>query len=31
MKDNMGKECVKGVLLSFQSKIGRISPDFPRK
>ena len=25
MKDNMGQECVKGVLLYFQSKIGTIS------
>ena len=31
MKDNLGQECVKGGLLSFQSKIETISPDFPRK
>ena len=29
MKDNLGHECVKGRLLSFQGKIGAIAPDFP--
>ena len=28
MKDNLGQECVKGGILSFQGKIGRIFPDF---
>ena len=31
MKDNLGQECVKGGLLSFQGKIGTIAPDFPGK
>ena len=31
MKDNLGQECVKGGLLSFQGKIGTIVPDFPGK
>ena len=28
MKDNLGQECEKGALLSFQGKIGTIAPDF---
>ena len=31
IKDNLGQECVKGRLLSFQGKIGTIAPDFPEK
>ena len=31
MKDNLGEECVKGGLLSFQGKIETIAPDFPGK
>ena len=31
MKDNIGQECVKRGLLSFQGKIGTIAPDFPGK
>ena len=31
MKGNLDQECVKRGLLSFQGKIGTISPDFPRK
>ena len=31
MKDNLGQECVKGELLSFQGKIETISSDFPGK
>ena len=31
MKYNLGQECVKGGLLSFQGKIGTIVPDFPGK
>ena len=31
MKDNLGQECVKGGLLSFQGKIGIIAIDFPGK
>ena len=31
VKDNLGQECVKGGLLSFQGKIGTIAPDFPGK
>ena len=31
MKDNLGQECVKGALLSFQGKIGTIAPDFLEK
>ena len=31
MKDNLGQECIKGVILSFQSKIGTTDPDFPGK
>ena len=31
MKDNLGQEYVKGVLLSFQGKIGTIAPDFLKK
>ena len=27
MKDNLGQECVKGGLLSFQGKIGTIASD----
>ena len=29
MKDNLGQECVKDGLLSFQFKFETISPDFP--
>ena len=28
MKDNLGQECVKGGLLSFQGKIGTVASDF---
>ena len=31
MKDNLGPECVKGGILSFQGKSGTIVPDFPEK
>ena len=31
MKDNLGQECVKRKLLSFQGKIETIVPDFARK
>ena len=31
MKDNLGQECVKEGLLSFNGKIGTISSDFPEK
>ena len=31
MKDNLGQECVKGGLLSFQGKTGIIASDFPGK
>ena len=31
MKDNLGQEYVKGLLLSFHCKIGIIGPDFPEK
>ena len=31
MKDNLGQECVKGGLLSFQGKIETIASDFPGK
>ena len=31
MKDNLGQECVKGGLLSFQGKIETVAPDFPGK
>ena len=31
MKDNLGQECVKRRLLSFQGKIETIGPDFPGK
>ena len=31
MKDNLGQECVKGGLLSFQGKYGTIAADFPGK
>ena len=31
MKDNLGQECVKGELLSFQDKTETIAPDFPGK
>ena len=31
MKDNLGQECVKGGLLSFQAKIETIALDFPGK
>ena len=31
MKNNLGQECVKGGLLSFQGKIETIAPDFSRK
>ena len=31
MKDNLGQECVKGGLLSFQGKIETIILDFPGK
>ena len=31
MKDNLGQECVKERLLSFQGKTGTIAPDFPEK
>ena len=31
MKYNLIQECAKGGLLSFQGKIGTISPDFPGK
>ena len=31
MKDNLGQECVKGKLRSFQGKNGTIFPDFPGK
>ena len=31
MKSNLGQECVKGGLLSFQGKIKTIAPDFPGK
>ena len=30
-KGNLGQECVKRGLLSFQGKIGTIVPDFPGK
>ena len=31
IKNNLGQECVKGGLLSFQRTIGTIAPDFPKK
>ena len=31
MKDNLGQECVKGELLSFQGKTETIPSDFPGK
>ena len=31
MKDNLGQECVKGGLLSFQGKIGTTVPDLLEK
>ena len=31
MKGNLGQECVKGGLLSFQGEIVTITPDFPGK
>ena len=31
MKDNLGEECVKGGLLSFQDKIETTASDFPGK
>ena len=31
MKDNLGQECVKGELLSFQGKNETIPSDFPGK
>ena len=31
MKDNLGQECVKEGLLSYQGKTETISPDFPGK
>ena len=31
MKNNLGQECVKGGLLSFQGKNETIAPDFPEK
>ena len=31
MKDNLGQECVKGELLSFQDKTETIALDFPGK
>ena len=31
MKDNLGQECVKGELLSFQDKIETLAPDLPGK
>ena len=30
-KSNLGQECVKGRLLSFQGKIRSVAPDFPGK
>ena len=31
MNDNLDQECVKGVLLSFQAKLGPTAADFPGK
>ena len=31
IKGNLGQECVKGGLLSFQGKTGTVGPDFPGK
>ena len=31
MKDNLGQECVKEDLVSFQGKVETIDPDFPGK
>ena len=31
MKNNLGHECVKRGILSFQGKIKTIAPDFPPK
>ena len=31
MKNNLGQECVKGAILSFQGKIETIPSDFPGK
>ena len=31
MKDNLGQECVKGALRTFQGKIETTAPDFPGK